>query len=190
MSETTLVQALAAAQTEMKNAGFDKVNPHFNSKFASLTSVRNTVLPILAKHGIALTQGEVMIEGRLVLRTTLYKGDQTISEDVTMIVGKKDMHGQGSALTYARRYGMCGICGVAADEDDDGNQAVDGAAEPVTITAEQATKIASEMERVGGDSEKLLAHFQIESFAEMDEAQFNRAVKMIEDKEAKQRDAA
>ncbi len=27
--------------------------------------------------------------------------------------------GQGSAITYARRYGLCGALNIAADEDDD-----------------------------------------------------------------------
>ena len=62
MSETTLIQALAAAQAEMKNAPFDKENPHFKPKFASLTSIRNTALPVLANHGIAVTQPGVQLE--------------------------------------------------------------------------------------------------------------------------------
>jgi hypothetical protein len=41
---------------------------------------------------------------------------------VPLIVGKNDMQGYGSAVTYARRYGLMGMAGIAP-EDDDGNAA-------------------------------------------------------------------
>jgi hypothetical protein len=33
------------------------------------------------------------------------------------------MQKMGSAITYARRYSLSAICGIAADEDDDANAA-------------------------------------------------------------------
>jgi hypothetical protein len=39
-----------------------------------------------------------------------------------LIVGKNDMQGYGSAVTYARRYGLMAMAGIAPD-DDDGNAA-------------------------------------------------------------------
>src|SRR5688572_15429047 len=51
-----IAAALAAAQAEMQNPGFDSTNPHFKSKFASLAAVRKAVVPVLAKHGISITQ--------------------------------------------------------------------------------------------------------------------------------------
>ena len=41
---------------------------------------------------------------------------------VPLIVGKNDMQGYGSAVTYARRYGLMSMAGIAP-EDDDGNAA-------------------------------------------------------------------
>ena len=43
-----IAKALAAAQAEMSNPSFDSQNPHFKSRFASLASVRNAVVPVLA----------------------------------------------------------------------------------------------------------------------------------------------
>ncbi len=48
--------SLIAAQRDMKNPAFDAKNPHFGSKYASLVAVREAVIPILNKHGLALTQ--------------------------------------------------------------------------------------------------------------------------------------
>jgi hypothetical protein len=45
-------------------------------------------------------------------------------------VSKSDAQGYGSALTYARRYGLCAITGVAPEEDD-GNAAA--AAKPAKV---------------------------------------------------------
>jgi hypothetical protein len=39
-------------------------------------------------------------------------------------VAKANAHGFGSALTYARRYGLAAACGLKAD-DDDGNAAAE-----------------------------------------------------------------
>src|ERR1700691_3574916 len=58
-----IARAFAAAQTEMHNPGFDATNPHFRNKFASLAAVRNAVVPILAKHGICVSQDLASVEG-------------------------------------------------------------------------------------------------------------------------------
>jgi hypothetical protein len=48
-----LAAALAKAQGEMKNAGLNKVNPHFKSKYADLPTIRDAVTGVLSKHGLA-----------------------------------------------------------------------------------------------------------------------------------------
>ena len=53
----------------------------------------------------------------------LHKSGEYMSETLSMPVGKNDAHGIGSAITYARRYGMSALLNLAAD-DDDGNAAV------------------------------------------------------------------
>lgn len=111
----------ALAQTELKNASFDKINPHFKSKYATLAQVRDTTAPVLAKHGLAVIQVTDMIDGALVLVTRLvHKSGQWIEGVYPIAIGKpQDM---GSALTYGRRYSLSGICGIASEEDDDGNE--------------------------------------------------------------------
>ena len=49
-----LAEALVRVHDEMPTIKFDMVNPHFQSKFASLQNELKTVRPILAKHGITL----------------------------------------------------------------------------------------------------------------------------------------
>jgi hypothetical protein len=48
---------------------------------------------------------------------------EAVSDTMPLLLGKDDMQGFGSAVTYARRYALCAVLGLVADEDDDGNAA-------------------------------------------------------------------
>ena len=126
-SETisALAGALAKAQAELKNPAFDSQNPHFRSKYASLAAVRDATIPILAKHGLSVTQLPICDNGQAGCETVLmHSSGEYISNTLMLFVDKPTAHGVGSALTYARRYALMAICGVVGDDDDDGNAAV------------------------------------------------------------------
>jgi len=119
-----LYSALAAAQAEMGRALKDTANPHFKSKYADLASVCDACMPALSKHGIAVLQPSFDDETGRYVKTILVHGDsgESVECRVPLIVAKTDMQGYGSAVTYARRYGLMGMAGIAP-EDDDGNAA-------------------------------------------------------------------
>ena len=120
----TLAEALAAAQLEITDPAKDAVNPHFRSRYADLATVLKTVRPVLARHGLAITQTtQVDEQGRLLLVTRLHWGNEELVGYYPIQPVKADPQGYGSALTYARRYTIQAIVGVAADDDDDGNAA-------------------------------------------------------------------
>ena len=120
----TIAEALAAAQAEITDPAKDSVNPHFKSRYADLATILKTVRPVLARHGIAIVQTtEIADAGNVVLVTSLrWRGDSIIGRYPVAPV-KADPQGYGSAMTYARRYALQAIVGVAADDDDDGNAA-------------------------------------------------------------------
>jgi hypothetical protein len=70
-----LAAALAKAQGEMKNAGLNKVNPHFKSKYADLPTIRDAVTGVLSKHGLAIAQFTRCGEHGTVLVTRLMHAD-------------------------------------------------------------------------------------------------------------------
>jgi len=119
-----LYSALAAAQGEMGKALKDTNNPHFKSKYADLASVCDACMPALSKHGIAVLQPAFDDDTGRYVKTILVHGEsgETAECRVPLIVAKNDMQGYGSAVTYARRYGLMGMAGIAP-EDDDGNAA-------------------------------------------------------------------
>ncbi len=134
-----IAAALAKAQGVMKNATLNKVNPHFKSKFADLAAVRDAVIPALTANGIAVVQtldtfmvGPDGTGGPCVYTRLVHTSGQWI-ESLCQIPNGGDMQKMGSAITYARRYSLSAICGIAADEDDDGNEAVQPTARPQLV---------------------------------------------------------
>jgi hypothetical protein len=120
--------ALAAAQAEMGKAIKSAPNRHLGSKYADLGSVMDACLPALNANGISLTQPVISGEFGRSVDTILTHGETETSVQcsVPLILGKEDMQGLGSAMTYARRYGLMSMAGIAP-EDDDGNAAAKSA---------------------------------------------------------------
>ncbi len=119
-----LATALLKAQAEMQNPAFDSVNPHFRNKFASLVSVREAVIPVLNKHGLAISQFPICSELHAgIVNVLLHTSGEWLEESCLLPLTKNDAQGAGSAITYARRYSLQSIAGVVADEDDDANTA-------------------------------------------------------------------
>ncbi len=112
----SIYAALALAQSEMGKTQKDNTNPHFKSKYADLASVMDACIPALSKHGIAVLQPMIDDEGGRFVKTVLAHGetDETVECRVPLIIGKNDMQGYGSAVTYARRYGLMAMAGNAA----------------------------------------------------------------------------
>jgi hypothetical protein len=148
MTETTpsnIAAALAAAQAEMGKALKQANNPHFRSKYADLGAVMDACLPALNKNGIALIQPTVDGDGgRYVKTVLLHASGETLECRVPLIVQKNDMQGYGSAVTYARRYGLMCMAGIAP-EDDDGNAAAKAA--PADYSAAKSADDVTERPR-------------------------------------------
>ena len=120
----SIASALAAAQIGMGKALKQSSNPHLKSKYADLGSVMDACLPALNESGIAVIQPAGEDETGRYVETVFIHGESgdKLSCRVPLIVGKNDMQGYGSAVTYARRYGLMAMAGIAP-EDDDGHAA-------------------------------------------------------------------
>lgn len=142
-SESTakLAEALAKAQGAMKPAVMGSTNPHFRSKYASLAEVMDAIREPFAANGLAVVQGvDEQDDSGLTITTTLLHGSgEWIESSVHVPVGSGNAQQVGSALTYARRYSLSALCGVVADEDDDGNAAAASPAPPATQAAPRKT---------------------------------------------------
>lgn len=172
-----IAAALAAAQMDMGKAIKVSQNPHFRSKYADLGAVMDACLPALNRHGIAVIQPLSHDEGgRWMITRFIHDSGETLECPVPLIVSKNDMQGLGSAMTYARRYGLMALAGIAP-EDDDGNAAAKAA--PKTVTPDQYVKLRDMAEEAGVPEEKICAAFGAQSFEEFPVDAYDRALKKL-----------
>lgn len=117
-----LMTALCKAQGAMAAAKKDSTNPHFKSSYADLASVWEACRAPLTDNGLSIIQVVTDDGGRLSTRLCHSSGEW-VQGFVPVKPMKQDMQAFGSALTYARRYGLMAMVGIAPDDDDDGNAA-------------------------------------------------------------------
>jgi hypothetical protein len=115
-----LAPALVAALPGLPHAPMDSNNPHFKSRFASLKSILDVARPALAEHGLFITQS---VTPDSVVSRIMHSSGQWIGSECRIVCDKETCQGQGSGITYARRYSLAPLLGIYSDEDDDGNAA-------------------------------------------------------------------
>lgn len=121
--EAGAVAALVQAQSTMGAALKKSNNPHFKSKYADLSAVQDACFDALHGAGFAVFQPSGRDEHGMYVDTVfLHTSGERFESRVYLVVDKNNMQGVGSAITYARRYGLMGLAGIAP-EDDDGNAA-------------------------------------------------------------------
>lgn len=119
-----LIGALAKAKAHFGPLLKSKANPFFNSKYADLNALLDTVEDKLAEADILITQGAGGEDGKVSVTTRLWHvpTGQYMESTLSLTPNKGTPQDAGSAITYARRYGLQAILCIAA-EDDDGNRA-------------------------------------------------------------------
>lgn len=128
MSDTpNLAAALAAVQAQLPEIrkGETAVVPtksggKYTYSYANLADVSKVVLPLLGRHGLAWITQPTIRDGRFVLAYELrHVSGEAISGEYPL-PDRGTPQEIGSAITYARRYTLCSVTGVApADDDDD-----------------------------------------------------------------------
>jgi hypothetical protein len=122
--------ALAEFQHDAPKIAFDATNPHFKNRYPSLAGIMDTIRPGLSARGVVVTQVPTFVlteDGTaapaLTTRITHAPSNEFIEGTMLLLAPKSDPQGQGSALTYARRYAVLAMLGLVGDEDDDGQAA-------------------------------------------------------------------
>lgn len=120
---TELAGAMIQVQQTLSPALKDAENTFTNSRYATLHSVMNACREALLAHGIWLTQYPVSVEANqlgLVTKIVHAETGEWQASLLTMPLPKNDPQGYGSAMTYARRYGLSALIGIVTESDDDG----------------------------------------------------------------------
>ena len=122
-----LSAALSKAQAEMPAIKFDSKNPFLKNDYASLGAIIAGARPVLAKHGLSVSQLTFGEDGVAGVETVLmHTSGEWISSSISMPIGdekgKSNAQVAGSIVTYLRRYSLASILGIYSDEDGDGNK--------------------------------------------------------------------
>ena len=118
---TEIAKALAKFQSEVSDPERTKENSYLKAKYVTLDSLLQAIIPVLASNGLSFMQIPSTTDDAVTVTTLLLHeiGEWFESHPFTLPLMKKDPQGVGSVVTYARRYSLSSILGVAWDEDDD-----------------------------------------------------------------------
>lgn len=129
-----LTAALSKAQAEMSAAVRDATGQTGGGRkysYSDLNAVMDVLREPLSRHGLAIMQPQAAApKGHVRIVTVLsHSSGEWIASTTDMPVGMRvkggdyipayDPHSYGSALTYARRYGLTSMVGVVPQGDDD-----------------------------------------------------------------------
>jgi len=161
---STVAGAFVAFQADLTPVGKNAVNPFFKNEYMTLSNIMTTIQPLLAKHKLAISQTVTNIDGQSALITVLvHESGETFeaSNPMPLLLPKQDPQGQGSAITYARRYALCALLGIVADEDDDASKASEPKTQYATKTNvpmsdKQRLLIVELLEQKGVDTENMI----------------------------------
>lgn len=120
-----LSMALVKAQAEFEP--LSKSASGYGYKYVPFDAIISATRPILAKHGLAFVQlptraqasGVVGLTTRLIHASGQWLED-TAEYPVPDVGRSNDAQAYGAAITYARRYALSALLGLATDEDTDG----------------------------------------------------------------------
>lgn len=183
----SITLALVEAQKNMTKASKQAKNPHLKSKYADLGSVMDACVPALNDAGIAVIQPSGEDETGRYVETILIHGEsgERLGCKVPLIVQKNDMQGYGSAVTYARRYGLMTMAGIAP-EDDDGHAASKAPPQqrqaPLSVSPEQFIKLRDMAHQAGVDNSTICGKGGCASLEQFPANKFDAAIDWLQSK--------
>ena len=178
-----IITALVEARKNFSPVLKTKANPFHKSTYADLASCIKAIEAPLLNNGLIFIQRTTLDDTGVVVETVFYhvSGESLECGKIHMPASRTDKsdkpsaQGFGSALTYARRYSLCAACGIAPDEDDDGNGAgghnvedrnqshrnqSTGAANATTGPAAEARRIEQELKRAPNETVVMLSEWE------------------------------
>lgn len=116
-----VAKALVACQTSLSDItkGRTANAGQYSYTYADLRDALATIRPVFASNGLAVTQTASAEEHDVVVWTTILheSGQFLTTQPVRFPVGKT-IQQSGSAITYARRYALMAVAGLATEDDD------------------------------------------------------------------------
>jgi len=119
-----------------------KTGGSYSYDYADLAAVSAVVLPLLGDAGLSWLTKPTLIDGKLILAYKLLHVSGDVEEGQYPLPQSGSPQEIGSAITYARRYCLCSVTGVAPEEDDDDGAAASAGSRPKTAQRRPAGRQA------------------------------------------------
>lgn len=150
----SLAKALVLAKAKMEAPHKNKTNPHFKNMYADLAAVKASYQPALGDNGLSVIHSIALNDGHLTLTTSLIHAEsgEWIASDYPIPAGLKPQE-TGSAVSYGRRYNVCALLDIVAEDDDDGNAAQNGAAKAQEKAPEKSVPPSPPLKSSPGDAD-------------------------------------
>lgn len=153
--------ALSKAQAVMTNGKATKQNPYLKNVYSSIEDIWNAIRDPFAKNGLTVIQLQQLEGDKYFVITILgHSSGQWIKSFTPLLLSqntKNPMQELGSAITYAKRYGLSAISGFSvSDSTDDDGQGLTSTVEPEKptdirpaseLSEDQKSKVASILKR-------------------------------------------
>ena len=177
--------AMMRAQSRIELIAENRTNQQTHSDYADLTAILLKAKPIYTSEGFSLMfyEGETSKENhKRVYVDIMHEQGHTetryvdLAIQTTGIAGKAMMtqiHGEGSAFSYGRRYLTCMIFNIPTGDDDDGNRA---GSEPAYITDKQLSTITDMINAKNVNESKFLTFMGCESLEKIPADQYAQAM--------------
>lgn len=187
-----LAKALATAQGDFPI--LEKKSQGYNYKYADLAEVLGAIQKPLQANELAVVCQK--LDGAIMVKL-LHSSGQWISTYLPVVFkedGKTNaMQAMGSAITYARRYAICCLLNLAADDesDDDGEKSspkegnTPKSSVPTTIQPGQVANLQSWLNKYPEEKEKVFKSCAIERLEDMAWKDFPRTLDYFKKLESK-----
>lgn len=125
MTESQINKALVELQSNLPRVTKDltakvetRTGSSFKYSYADLAQISRELLPLMGKNGLSFVSRPVIRDGKPVLAYELrhVSGEQIDGE--WLLPERATPQEMGSAVTYARRYCLCAVTGLAPDDED------------------------------------------------------------------------
>lgn len=139
----TAFQKVAPKITKDKKGKIQlKSGGEYSYDYADLASIWDKIRGSLADNQLSVIQSPTVLNAEPALTTVLaHSSGQWVEDTMPLKITQETPQGQGSAITYARRYMLSAMLGIVADGDND-------AADHRTLTPIQKKRLYNTAKRV------------------------------------------
>jgi hypothetical protein len=100
-----------------------KAGGSYEYKYADLSTIWDSIRGIMADNELSVVQSPTSQTGEQALTTLIiHSSGEWVEDTMKLTIVQDSPQGQGSAITYARRYMLCAMLGIVADDDTDARE--------------------------------------------------------------------